>query len=65
MIFKIKPESQVGTYRRFGRTGPVYEVKAFLREEASGDALMRIVIPSTGEELDYPLSQILEDPKET
>lgn len=59
----IKPESQVGTYRRFGVSGPVYEVIAFLREE-SGDALMRIQLPSTGEELDYPLSKILEDPRE-
>lgn len=63
MILEIRPESQVGTYRRFGSSGPVYEVKAFVREEA-GDALMRIQLPSTGEEIDYLLSKILEDPKE-
>lgn len=63
MILEIKPESQVGTYRRFGPAGPVYEVKAFIREEGD-DALMRIQLPTTGEELDYLLSQILADPKE-
>jgi hypothetical protein len=54
----------VGTCRRFGSLGPVYEIVA----EGSGlpdcDRLMRIRVVESGEEVDYKLSDILDDPKE-
>lgn len=47
----------IGTYRTFGKYGPVYEV---LR--SAGSQKVRIVVVETGEEIDYPTDQALEDP---
>jgi len=47
----------VGTMRSFGEDGPVYQV---LRS-ADGE-MLRIVVVETGETLDDPLAQVLEDP---
>jgi hypothetical protein len=61
----LEPQTLIGTWRRFGLQGPVYEiigeVMDFLEE---GVQRMRIRVVETGEELDYKLSDILDDPKE-
>jgi hypothetical protein len=61
----VEPQALIGTWRRFGVYGPVYEiigeVMGFLEE---GVQRMRIRVVETGEELDYKLSDILDDPKE-
>ncbi len=54
----------VGTWRRFGALGPVYEIIGEGRPLADGDRLMRIRVVESGEEVDYKLTAILEDPKE-
>jgi Family of unknown function (DUF5397) len=54
----------VGTWRRFGAVGPVYEIISAGTELAGGDRLMRIRVVETGEELDYRLAEILDDPRE-
>ena len=51
-----RPEALVGTFRRFGSGGPVYEVLAIRND---GTALIRVV--ESGEELDYPIAKILDD----
>jgi hypothetical protein len=51
-------EDLVGTYRRFGHEGPVYQV---LKE--SGEGMVKIVVVETGEKLDYPQEQALADPE--
>jgi hypothetical protein len=57
-----EPQSILGTWRRFGPTGPVYEI---VEQRGSGpNPLMRIRVVESGEELDYPLAHILEDPQE-
>jgi len=58
------PSRLIGTWRRFGPTGPVYEILSTTRELPGGDVLMRIRVVETGEELDYKLTDILDDPSE-
>ncbi len=57
-------QSLIGTWRRFGLVGPVYEIIGEERELEDGDHLMRIRVIETGEEISYKLTDILDDPKE-
>ena len=59
-----QPANLVGTWRRFGAVGPVYEIIGTGRELTNGDHLMRVRVVESGEELDYRLAEILDDPKE-
>jgi Family of unknown function (DUF5397) len=63
--FIPEPPRLVGTFRRFGVVGPVYEITAAGKETPDGDVAMRIRVVESGEELDYPYSAIIEDPKES
>ncbi len=60
----IQPEQLVGTWRRFGILGPVYEVVRDGTPLPDGDRLMRVRVLESGEDVDYRLMEILEDPKE-
>ena len=60
----FEPQQLVGTWRRFGRTGPVYEILSAGEPLANGHRLMRIRVVESGEELDYSLDEVLDDPKE-
>jgi hypothetical protein len=52
----------VGAIKQFGPWGPEYEVLA--EATPRGDKRMaRIVIVRTGEELDYPMEHILQEPE--
>ncbi len=59
-----QPEELVGTWRRFGPVGPVYEIIGGEKTSTHGDRTMRIRVIETGEEVDYKLAEILDDPKE-
>ena len=59
-----QPANLVGTWRRFGAVGPVYEIISAGKELAGGDRLMRIRVVETGEEVDYRLAKIMNDPLE-
>ena len=59
-----QPANLVGTWRRFGAVGPVYEIISAGTELPDGDRLMRIRVVETGEEVDYSLAEILDDPRE-
>jgi hypothetical protein len=66
---KPPPADLVGTWRRFGAFGPVYEIIGTGGEPPGddppgGDRLMRVRVAETGEELDYRLAEILDDPRE-
>lgn len=54
----------VGTWRRFGEVGPVYEVVGVGPTLPSGDRTMHVRVLETGEELDYRLHDLLDDPRE-
>ncbi len=58
------PQALIGTWRRFGAAGPVYEIVGIGRELAEGDCEMRVRLVETGEEVDYRFTDILDDPKE-
>jgi hypothetical protein len=58
------PAALVGTWRRFGVVGPVYEIVEAGKELDDGDRLMRVRVVETGEELDYRFTDILDDPRE-
>ena len=60
-----RPASLIGTWRRFGAAGPVYEIIASGAVLPGGDRLMRVRVVETGEEVDYRLTEILDDPRET
>jgi hypothetical protein len=59
-----QPSSLVGTWRRFGAVGPVYEIIAAGKELPDGDRIMRVRVVESGEEVDYRFTEILDDPKE-
>lgn len=48
----------VGTHRTFGAEGPLYCVLS-----KRGDDEVRVRVIATGEELNYPAAQALEDPE--
>ena len=58
------PTSLIGTWRRFGAAGPVYEIIAAGEELPGGDYMMRVRLVETQEELDYRLADIIDDPLE-
>ena len=58
------PTNLVGTWRRFGAVGPVYEIIRAGEKLPDGDCLMRVRVVESGEEVDYRLTDILDDPKE-
>ena len=54
----------VGTWRRFGAVGPVYEILGFDHRGADGTWMMRICVLESGEEVAYKLADVLADPPE-
>jgi hypothetical protein len=60
----IEPRSLIGTWRRFGPVGPVYEIIGTGGELSDGDVMMKVRVLESGEEADYRLTHILDDPKE-
>ena len=57
-------QSLIGTWRRFGQTGPVYEVVGISETLQTGEPAMRVRVLETNEEVDYRLSDLLDDPTE-
>lgn len=54
----------VGTWRRFGQVGPVYEIVSVGDTPADGDRIVRVRVLETSEEINYRLADVLDDPKE-
>jgi hypothetical protein len=59
-----EPSNLVGTWRRFGPLGPVYEIVGLGKELPGHDRVMRVRVIETGEEVDYRFTDILDDPRE-
>jgi hypothetical protein len=45
-------------------TGPVYEIVGVGQTLGGGDCMMRVRLVETDEEVDYRLTDILDDPRE-
>jgi hypothetical protein len=58
------PANLMGTWRRLGLAGPVYEIIGVGTALLNGDCRMRVRVVETGEEVDYRLGEILDDPRE-
>ena len=54
----------VGTIRRFGLEGPPYQVVGPAAMGADGRARMHVRLLESGEELDYPVEDVVADPCE-
>ncbi len=52
----------IGSFRRFGERGPVYEIIAAGDVSTGSDVELRVRVVESGEELDYPLRDLLNDP---
>ena len=52
----------IGSVRRFGLAGPPYEIIGAAPASAAGEPQMRIHLLESGEDADYPVSEILKDP---
>lgn len=57
----IKLDYLVNTCRRFGRFGPAYQIMSIIRHLDSGDILMKVHVLESNEDIEYPLSSILND----
>ena len=55
-------DALVGTFRTFGSVGPLYEVLRVNEPSSGPHVTLRIRVIESGEELDYPLSDVLDDP---
>jgi hypothetical protein len=60
----IEPRKLIGTWRRFGPVGPVYEVIGTSPGSQDESPVMRIRVLETGEEVDYKMADVLDDPVE-
>ena len=58
-----KPHDLIGTWRRFGAVGPVYEIIG-VGQATEDDQVVRIRVIESGEEADYKLGDVLDDPRE-
>lgn len=54
----------VGAFRRFGLSGPPYEVLGPAMPGKAGEPRMRVRLIETGEEAEYGVEHILADPVE-
>jgi len=62
---QIESQALIGSFRRFGSLGPIYEIIGQGEPDRHGAPQMSILVVESGETLDYPVNDILEDPSET
>lgn len=60
----LQPDRLVGTWRRFGQYGPIYEILAVTVTDETETARVRVQVIESGEQLHYPLEAVLQDPVE-
>jgi hypothetical protein len=54
---------QIGRFRTFGTEGPIYEIIGNSSHVSNGDRFVIIRVVESGEELEYPYSQLVLDPE--
>lgn len=59
----LSAQELVGTFRRFGPTGPAYKIESVGAVTVDGDVMLRISVPESGEKLDYRFSRAVLDAK--
>ncbi len=63
-VDQLNPANLINTYRRFGPFGPAYQIIDISRYLTNGEVLMNIHVLESNEDLEYPVSSILNDPLE-
>ncbi len=60
----LDAQSLVGTFRRFGSSGPAYEISGVGKVTPDGrDVLLHIRVLTSDEKIDYPFMQAIHDPQ--
>ncbi len=54
----------IGDVRRLGLAGPPYEILGLAKPAPDGATQMRILLIESTEEVDYPVADILNDPRD-
>jgi hypothetical protein len=57
------PELRVGQLKTFGTEGPMYEITGNGHPAKDGEWFVPIRVIETGEEMEYPYSQLKLDPE--
>lgn len=55
-------DAVIGSFRTFGGLGPIYEVLRAVEPATGDNVMLHIRVVESGEELDYPLSDAVNDP---
>jgi hypothetical protein len=61
-VIQVEPMALIGNIRRFGSLGPIYQVTGIGKPDHDGYPQMSILVVESGETLDYPVCDIVEDP---
>jgi hypothetical protein len=59
----VSSDTLIGTFRRFGAFGPAYEVTGLAGKDAEKGLLLNVRVLDTGEDVQYPYSNALDDPE--
>jgi hypothetical protein len=59
----LMPNLQIGRIKTFGSEGPKYEIMGSGHPSEGGEWLVPIRVIESGEELEYPYSQLTLDPE--
>lgn len=62
-VLEKSPAVPTGTIKSFGELGPKYEVGEVIRRLDDGDSMVRVKLVESGEETEYRLSHLLNDPE--
>ncbi|CAM2070536.1 hypothetical protein SCOR_34495 [Sulfidibacter corallicola] len=57
------PQVPVGKIKSFGAFGPKYEIGRPIRQLEDGDWMISVVLVETGEEVEYRLARLNNDPE--
>lgn len=60
---RVAPSVPVAKIKSFGAFGPKYEVREALRALDDGDWMVEVMLVETGEQADYRLARVNDDPE--
>lgn len=58
----IPLDDLVGTFRTFGPRGPTYEIVSIPEGQSGANVVALIRVVESGEELEYSIKEIMDDP---
>ena len=61
--FIVPPQVPTGTFKSFGPFGTTYKVGKALRQLEDGDWMVQVTMVDTGEQAEYRLTHMNDDPE--